>query len=308
MFQPEPETIDTIQNDSIHFLKLDTGLLPCWKFVFNDNQSPFVYHIDSSLVHAKNDSLLKANHIIPGLRKSIFTILEYKPVDRFPQSYFRRDELTILSGIIFLLSFVFFVILFRISGRKLIDYIKASYSLKFFNKMIAEDEPSWFPPMPVTLFVSGAILGNVGIYLYFLNFSQIKIDQLLIFFVVSLFSLPVLIILRSGIFQILGSILKINQFTKVHANFAYLSLVGLSLLFLPIFITLTLYSELIPLDLIAKTISLLLVLYYAYYFLRILWYVRGEGRFYILNFFLYFCTLEILPILFIYKSINSNLF
>lgn len=281
-------------------LQLDTHLLPAWHFRYDYTASPFVFNTDSALVHRDADMIARKNHLIPGLRPSIFRGSEYKTVSGIPQTSPSSPLVKNFTGGILFLVFVLIVVIRLSNSKKIISYLSGLVSLKQFGKFLDQEEAGWLPPMPLTLIVASMIIGATAADVfvprdllsdkwYFILFSSLV--------TLAAFVLPVL---KATGAQLVGSILKITPYTSVHANFSYTGQVLYSILLLPLFFTYALGGEWLAewgFHYMAVTYGVLLV----YHFIRMGIYISSEGAFPFFNFILYFCTLEILPLLLLYK-------
>lgn len=280
-------------------IPLDTHLLPAMIHLQPPVPEVEFYNLDTVMVRGKQAAEISPAQI-PHLRPSVFSITEHKghapdpvrsPVDPFSRSF---------TGSVLLLIFLLIVVLRWLAPRKAVQYLMAVFSQKSFQKFMAEEEPSWLPPMPLLLgavsLLTGAALSAVWLdpsgfsspFFYFLTGTGI---------ILAAYLLP---ILRAAALRVLGGVLRIQDYSRLHINFSYLSQVLFAFLLVPVFLCYAL--GLGPRGTwMAMAVTAAFLVVFFYHFFRLLWQFRSAGWFSVLNFFLYFCTLEIVPLLLLYK-------
>jgi hypothetical protein len=188
----------------------------------------------------------------------------------------------------------------RLVPRKSGQYLLALFSHKQFMKFMTEEEPTWLPPMPVFLISASVLIGGTAT-LVFLQTGMFSHPLLYVAAGTGLIAgMMVLPVLRSAAVEVLGAIFRIRDYTRLHANFSYQSLVFMALLLLPVFLAAAL-GWLPDLQWAARALVACFAMTLFYHFLRLLWQMRSERWIFLFYFFLYFCSLEILPLLLVYK-------
>lgn len=300
MIQPPPDTI-TSATDT---LSLDTHLLPAQVDIALQPPSIFYFQVDSALAAMRREGVMAygENDSLPVVHPSLVQNTSYRPADASAWPLQTDHTPQSFAGILVIMLLALAAILRRWVPRRSGQYLLALFSQKQFNKFMAEEEPSWWPPMPLFLLSSALLIGGT-VTLAFLRTDMFAHPVWYALtgtgFIAAMMALPVI---RSAMAELLGAIFRLRGYTRLHANYSYLTLVFLGLLLLPVFLASSL-GWLPDVQWAARGAIVCFIMALSYHFLRLLWQMRSEGLISLFYFFLYFCSLEILPLLLVYKLI-----
>ncbi|MEJ2882729.1 DUF4271 domain-containing protein [Pedobacter sp. GR22-6] len=247
------------------------------------------------------DSILKANTV--G-RSNL--MLRYKDFAKVPVSKYRlgklvpKGELWVL-GVIGLLLVLFAVL--KVSFTKQLQTIVQSFfSNRVLNNLNKED--NLFTSWPfLLLFVQFGF--TVGIFFYLVSqFYHIAFAGSGFQFYLSVSVLiVVLYILKIVILRVLGYLFNVQKPVSEYVTILYLSYFNLSLLFIPLVIAFALSPLKYGPYYIAISL-IILVMVFVFQFIRAGVNILSHHRFSKVYLFLYFCALEICPILILIKAIG----
>jgi hypothetical protein len=248
------------------------------------------------------DSILNANvysrpknepwYVLHGKRKveSIYRI--GKPVP--------KGELWVLGFILVML--IVFAIL-RISfSKQLTTIIHAFYSNRVLNNLNKED--NLFTSWPfVLLFIQFGFI--IGMFLYLIaQYYQVSYGgggfQ---FFVTISLCIIILYVLKILVLRVIGHLFNVQKPVHEYVSILYLSYFNLSLLFIPLVIAFALSPLKYGLYFIAISTVLVFITFF-FQFIRAGYIILSNNRFSKVYLFLYFCALEICPILILIKAIG----
>jgi hypothetical protein len=263
----------------------------------------FLKPLDSAMVAQITDSL---NTGFGGYEKfnlqkliaqnrSIQAIVKY-----FSGNELHKGQVWILGIIAFLL--VLFAILKNTFAKQLSVVIQSFYSNRALTNLNKEENllTSW---SFLLLFIQFGF--TIGMFFYLVaqykGIPDVK-DGFKFFFVISVATI-VLYLLKILILRLIGTIFNIQKPLNEYVSILYLSYFNASLLFIPLVISFALSPLKYGSVYIALGITLL-VLIFAFQFVRAGINILSQYRFPKVYLILYFCTLEICPILILIKAIG----
>lgn len=248
------------------------------------------------------DSILKANvysrpknepwYVLHGKKKiaSIYRVGAAVP----------KGELWVLGFILVML--IMFGIL-RISfSKQLTTIIHAFYSNRVLNNLNKED--NLFSSWPfVLLFIQFGFI--IGLFLYLIaQFYQVSYGTGgFQFFVTISVGIIVLYVVKILVLRVIGHLFNVQKPVHEYVSILYLSYFNLSLLFIPLVVAFALSPLKYGLYFIAISTVLVFITFFLQ-FIRAGYIILSNNRFSKVYLFLYFCALEICPILILIKAIG----
>ncbi|MFD0939854.1 DUF4271 domain-containing protein [Pedobacter boryungensis] len=211
-----------------------------------------------------------------------------------------KGDIWILAFIAFLL--VLFAILKNVFSKQLMGIILSFFSNRALGNLNKED--NLFTSWPfLLLFVQFGF--TIGMFFYLVAQYQ-KLDYVrngFQFFVTISVVIIVLYVLKILLLRVLGYIFNIQKPVHEYVSILYLSYFNASLLFTPLVIAFALSPIKYGSFYIATAIILIVVIF-VFQFIRAGVNILSHYRFSKVYLFLYFCTLEICPILILIKAIG----
>jgi hypothetical protein len=248
------------------------------------------------------DSILKANiygrpkdepwYVLHSKKKveSIYRV--GKPVP--------KGELWVLG---FILSMLIMFAILRISfSKQLTTIIHAFYSNRVLNNLNKED--NLFSSWPfVFLFIQFGFI--IGMFLYLIaQYYQVSYGSGgFQFFVTISVCIIILYILKILVLRVIGHLFNVQKPVHEYVSILYLSYFNLSLLFIPLVIAFALSPLKYGLYFIAIS-TILVFITFLLQFIRAAYIILSNNQFSKVYLFLYFCALEICPILILIKAIG----
>jgi hypothetical protein len=248
------------------------------------------------------DSIMKANvysrrknepwYILHGRKKTESMYKIGKPVP--------KGEVWVLA---FMLGMLIIFAILRISfSKQLTTIIHAFYSNRVLNNLNKED--NLFSSWPfLFLFIQFGFI--IGMYLYLVaQYYQVSYGgggfQ---FFVTISVCIVILYALKIMLLRALGHLFNLQKPVHEYISILYLSYFNLSLLFIPLVIAFALTPLRYGLYFIAIS-SIIVVLIFVFQIVRACYIILSNNRLSKVYLFLYFCALEICPILILIKAIG----
>ena len=190
------------------------------------------------------------------------------------------------------------------SWMKFKEMVKSGLYHQPFRRFLTEYQPGWFPPVTSLYFACIFILSGymLSVWLQDQTYSlTYMIVGSLVVFLIS-FTLP---IIRTFMIYLWGWTFEHKSLSLYHAHISYLSLLAFSILVLPFFLDQTLSLGLTNyISGSSWILPALLVLIWQ--MVRIFMQANISSFFSGLYIFIYLCTLEIVPIVLIYKILYIN--
>ncbi len=248
------------------------------------------------------DSILKANVYI-GKKNEPW----YEMHGKGKAQNFYKIGRPVPKGEIWVLSFILVLLLIfgvlRISFHKQLgDIIHAFYSNRVLNNLYKED--NLFTSWPfVFLFIQFGF--TLGMFLYLISqYYQISYGAGgLQFFLTISVMIVILYALKILILRGIGHLFNIPKPVHEYITVLYLSYFNISLIFIPLVIAFALAPLRYGMYFIAIALVLVSVIF-VFQFVRSGYIILSNNRFSKVYLFLYFCALEICPILIVIKAIG----
>jgi len=302
--QIEPEATDTIAEASIYKRKFvkDPAFLARQKFV-TDSIMTHSWLFPESMIqrHIVMDSIINAN--VTG-RSDLLN--RYKELTTMKVSKYRLGK-PIPKGSVWVpaivgLLLVLFAVLKISFNKQLQTIVQSFFSNRVLNNLNKED--NLFTSWPfLLLFVQFGF--TIGMFFYLVSgFYHISFPGTGFQFYLSISILiVVLYIMKIVILRLLGYLFNIQKPINEYVTILYLSYFNLSLVFIPLVIAFSLSPLKYGPYYIAISFILLGVIF-AFQFIRAGVNILSHHRFSKVYLFLYFCALEICPILILIKAIG----
>jgi hypothetical protein len=281
----------------------DSVLLARQRFV-TDSIMRHTWLIPDSLLDRNMimDSIIKANVYI-GKKNEPWYEMHGK---RKAESFYKLGR-PLPKGEIWVLSFILFLLLLfgvlRISFHKQLgDIMHAFYSNRVLNNLYKED--NLFTSWPfLFLFIQFGF--TLGMFLYLISqYYQISYGAGgLQFFLSISMTIVVLYALKIFILRGIGHLFNIQKPVHEYITVLYLCYFNISLIFIPLVVAFALAPLRYGLHFIAIA-AVLLCIIFVFQFVRAGYIILSNNRFSKVYLILYFCALEICPILIVIKAIG----
>jgi|688.fasta_scaffold185464_2 hypothetical protein len=307
--QVQPKTFvcrDSLQLDTIW---LDVDALPAKLFNPIDTPELVLFHVDSAIAHQVNwnhvdtFSLHRMGLKDTAYQKSFFNTYYSKGKGGVPEKSTHPTEQLILSSSVLIILFASFSILYTTSKVRLERYFLSIFNTRRFKEYITEEDPGFIPTMPILYLLQSLLVGTVISAWLFWNNPGLSIGELIGFTALVIGAYAMVPLLRNGMIMLLGAVFMIQKDARKHVFVSYLSHSLLFMLVLPLailmaiqipylesFFNLALYS--------CFTLSM------GYQLFKMIQNAHLPDVGALLYIFLYFCTLEILPLFLIYKVVS----
>jgi hypothetical protein len=289
-------------NNRIRWRARDSAFLARQKFVTDSIMTHTWLFPDSAINrHMIMDSILKAN--VYGKSNLINRYKDYssRQISRYRLgSPVPKGQLWVPAMVILLL--LLFAGLKVSFAKQLQTIVQSFFSNRILNNLNKED--NLFTSWPfLLLFIQFGF--TVGLFLYLVSqFYHISFPGTGFQFYISISVLiVVLYILKIVILRILGHLFNVQKPVNEYVTILYLSYFNLSLVFIPLVIAFALSPLKYGPYYIAISFVLLCIIF-AFQFIRAGINILSHHRFSKVYLFLYFCALEICPILILIKAIG----
>ena len=292
---------DTLQNT---LLQQDSLLQGTVKTISIDTLTPNVLKIRDSLTNEKwLDSLNNGyGFAVFSLKNSIelasnpYEKVSYQHGDLLP-----KGDVWVLAIIGFLL--VLFAVLKNTFGKQLSALVQSFYSNRALVNLNKEDNlvTSW---SFLLLFIQFGF--TIGMFFYLVaqyqGVPEVQ-QQSFTFFIFISVAVILLYLLKIVCLRFIGFVFDVQRALHQYVSILYLSYFNTSLLFIPIIVAFALSAKEYGSGYIVLGLSAL-VLIFVFQFIRAAINILSQYRFPKLYLFLYFCTLEICPILILIKAVG----
>ncbi|MES2651749.1 MAG: DUF4271 domain-containing protein [Bacteroidota bacterium] len=258
--------------------------------------------LDSLQIVVYNDSIKKAF----WQPFSVFqeSIKNYRRWDKIPQfqdgNRIVKGELWIVLSIAFLL--ILFAFLKNAFDKQLMAIVQSFFSNRVLGNINKED--NLFTSWPfLLLFVHFGF--TIGLFFYLAAKNQelpFADDGFQVFVSISI-GIIVLYILKIVILRLLGFFFNVQKPINEYVSILYLTYFNASLLFMPLVIAFALSPPRYGKFYMASAVVLLIIIF-AFQLIRAGINILSQNRFSKVYLLLYFCTLEICPILILIKAIG----
>jgi len=297
---------DSLQLDTIW---LDINALPAKTFNPIDTPKLVFFNVDSAIAHQVNwagvdtFALHKIGNCDTVLQESFLNTYYTKGKVGIPESTAQPKSQLILSASVLLIVFACFSIMFTNSKNRIVRYFLSIFNKRRFKEYFAEESPRLLPTMPIVYLVQSVLVGSV--------LSSWLLSQLNISNPVRLIGTTALVIgayaliplLRNGLIMLMGNVFMIQTDVRKHIFISYLSHSLLFMLFIPL--ALQMAIQLPGLNQFFNiSLYVCLALTMGYQLIKLIQNTSLSDAGALLYIFLYFCTLEILPLFLIYKAVS----
>ena len=308
--QPTPQRVQSSLADSSARLERvipkrerDSAMLARQQFI-TDSIMRHTWLLPDSLLdrYMIIDSILQAD-VVP-LKKGEFW---YELTGKGKAESFYKLGRPIPKGEPWVLAFMLFLLLLfgilRISFQKQLgDIIQAFYSNRVLNNLYKED--NLFTSWPfLFLFIQFGF--TLGMFLYLISqYYQISYGAGgLQFFVTISILIVVLFALKIFVLRGLGHLFYVQKLVHEYITVLYLSYFNISLIFIPLVLAFALTPLRYGMYFISAA-AMLVTVTFIFQFVRAGYNILSNNRFSKVYLFLYFCALEICPILIVIKAIG----
>jgi Domain of unknown function (DUF4271) len=296
---PQPDTVAMTSAVTDHLsLGPDSAIT-----VSIDTLTPKILRIRDSLTNAQWLDSLNAGYgfEVFNLNRLISQSANYRAeVDYQHGDLLPKGEIWILGIIAFLL--VLFAVLKNTFTKQLSAVVQSFYSNRALTNLNKEDNliTSW---SFLLLFIQFGF--TIGMFFYLVaQYRQLQqVQEGFSFFVAISIAIILLYLLKIVCLRILGFVFNVQKPLHQYVSILYLSYFNASLLFIPIIIAFALSPAKYGSLYVLLGILTLLVIF-VFQFIRAAVNILSQYRFPKLYLFLYFCTLEICPILILIKAIG----
>lgn len=305
-FHPKPFVLrDSLGLDTIW---LDINALPAKVFNPIDTPDLVLFNIDSAIAHQVNWGKVDTfalHHIDRSdtiLEKSFFNTYFTKGKTGNPETTSQPTAQLMVSALVLLILFSSLAIIFTTSRNRLIKYFLSIFNKRKFKEYFVEERPRIWPTTPIVYLLQSMLVGSV-LSAWLLSQITVKNSEVIVgvaLLVMVAYALVPLV--RNGLIMFLGNIFLIQQEARKHIFISYLSHSLLFMLILPLAIQLAIQiPQLLPYFNTAFYVCFGLTL--VYQLVKLIQNTQLQGIRSLFYIFLYFCTLELLPLFLIYKML-----
>jgi hypothetical protein len=303
-----PAVTDSVVKQNFYRARVtrDSAFLARQKFV-TDSIMTHTWILPDSLInrHILIDSIVKANVFEKLDLDAWFKKYgKFKKINKFRTGSPMPKGKTWVLGFIFLLLVVFAVL--RIAfAKQLQDIIQSFYSNRGLNNLNKEDNvfSSW--PF-LFLFIQFGFTIGMFFYLVAQYYQLAYAQQGFRFFVSVSVLIIVLYALKILLLRLLGHLFNVQKAVNEYVSILYLSYFNISLIFIPLVVAFALSPLKYGIYYIVISFMLLAVIF-TFQFIRAGVNILSHYRFSKFYLFMYFCALEICPILILIKAIGLQL-
>jgi len=298
---------DSLQLDTIW---LNVDALPAKVYNPIDTPDLVLFNVDSSLAHiVRWDGVdtagltkIKEQDSIP--QKSFLNIYTTPGKDGTPESGAKPSTQLVLSASVLLILFAIFSVIFSQNKLRIGKYFFSIFNKRRFKEYVVEENPRLLPTLPLVYVLQSILLGSVsGFWIYSAQGggSSVHLLWISLFSIVGFALIPMF---RNGAIYLLGSIFMIQQDAQKHIFISYLTHTLLFMLLLPLGIQQAIQVPLLD-PYFNATFYICFGLAMAYQLYKLIENTSLPDVGALVYIFLYFCTLEILPLVVIYKAVEQ---
>lgn len=299
--------------DSLHAdtIWLNYNDLPAKRFNPLDTPDLVFFHVDSAIAH-----LVRWDHV----DTSIVHHIERKDTV-FTESIFRIERpggnvnygdpvLPVynkfqlgFSAVVLLLFFAVLSTIITTNKVRVQRYFLSIFSTRKFKDYFAEEHPGIFPTTPIIYTLQGLVAGT-AIAIWLATKSTLATTfQYAVFCSVVIAGFMLIPLFRNILIMALGNVFMIQQEARKHVFISYLTHSFLAMLLLPIAV-----FQAVQLDFIYpwmdSVVITCLAMAVGYQLVKLIQNTSLPNPGSFIYIFLYFCTLEILPLLLLYKVVT----
>jgi hypothetical protein len=296
---------DSLQQDT---LWLDVDALPARTFNPLDTPNLVFFHPDSAIAHLVHDGVDTLALHKMGLGDTVFQqsflhVYHTHGANGTPvESALPKTQL-ILSASVLLILFAVFSVVFNTSKNRLMRYFLSLFNKRKFKEYFVEENPRLLPTMPIVYLLQSILIGSVvsvwlSTQMDFASPTSLVVRSLAVMGGVALIPL-----LRNALILTLGNVFMIQQEARKHIFISYLSHTLLFLLIIPLALQLAIQVPLLN-NYLNPALYTCFALTLGYQLFKLIQNTPLPDAGALLYIFLYFCTLEILPLFIIYKVVS----
>jgi hypothetical protein len=308
--QFNPKTFVVRDSLGLDTIWLDVDALPAKTFNPVDTPELVLFHVDSAIAHQVNwanvdtFALHRMERRDTVLEKSFLNTTYHTPgKDGTPELSSQPGRQLVLSATVLLILFVSLSVIFTTSKNRIVRYFLSLFNKRKFKEYFVEENPRLLPTMPLMYLLQSMLVGSVvSVWLM----SQMQVSGSWQFVGITLIVMLVyalLPLLRNGLIMLLGNVFMIEQDARKHVFISYLSHTLLFMLVIPLALQLAINIPVLN-PYFNMALYTCFGLAMAYQLVKLIQNTPLPDIGALLYIFLYFCTLEILPLFLIYKMVS----
>jgi hypothetical protein len=294
---------DSLQQDTIW---LDMDKLPAKVYNPLDTPDLVLFNVDSAIAHqvrwngVDTFALHQMERKDTVLKESFLNVYVTPGKDGTPEKSSQPTTQLILAASVLLILFASLAIIFSQSKNRIFKYFLSIFDKRRFKEYVMEENPRLFPTMPLIYILQSALLGSVtGFWLFNMKGEGSGVELVWIS-VVAMLGFALIPLIRNSAIYLLGNIFMIQHDVRKHIFISYLTHTLLFMLVLPLALQLAIQvPQLDPYFNVAFYTCIALAM--GYQLVKLVQNTSLPDLGALLYIFLYFCTLEILPLVLVYK-------
>jgi hypothetical protein len=296
---------DSLKQDT---LWLDVNALPAQTYTHIDTPDLVFFHPDSAIAHLVRDGVdtLALHQMGLGdtaLQKSFLHIDHPGGANGTPVTSALPRVQLILSASVLLILLAVFSVVFNTSKNRLSRYFLSLFNKRKFKEYFVEENPRLLPTLPIVYLLQSILIGSVvSVWLS----TQMEFNTpggLVVRTLAVMGGIALIPLLRNGLILTLGNVFMIQQEARKHIFISYLSHSLLFLLTIPLAIQLAIQVPFLN-NYLNPALYTCFALTMGYQLFKLIQNTPLPDAGALLYIFLYFCTLEILPLFIIYKVVS----
>jgi len=237
------------------------------------------------------------------LKQSFLNVYTTPGKNGTPERSAQPTTQLILSASVLLILFAALSIIFSQSKNRVYRYFLSIFDKRRFKEYVAEENPRLFPTMPFMYVLQSILLGSVaGFWLYSMK-PEGRSIELISISLIAMAGFAFIPLARNAAIYLLGNIFMIQQDVKRHIFISYLTHSLLFMLFLPLAIQMAIQVPQLD-QYFNVAFYTCFGLAMAYQLVKLIQNASLPDLGALLYIFLYFCTLEILPLVLMYKVVG----
>ncbi len=308
-FKPQLFTFRNSDSLRLDTIWLDVNTMPAKVFNAVDTPELVLFNVDSAIAHQINwgrvdtFTLHQMERQDTVVQKSFFNTYYTKGKTGEPEATAQPTAQLIFSASVLFILFGCLSIIVATSRNRLSRYFLSIFDKRKFKEYFMEEQPKFWPTTPIVYFLQAIVVGSV-LAAWLLSGITVKTTSRFLLITLGVIGGYALVpLIRNGMIMILGNIFLIQQEARKHIFISYLSHSLLFMLVLPLAIQLAI--QIPELSIYFNTAFYTCFgLTMAYQLIKLIQNTQLQGIRTLLYIFLYFCTLEILPLFLIYKMVS----
>jgi hypothetical protein len=294
---------DSLQLDT---LWLDIDRLPAKVYNPIDTPDLVLFNVDSAIAHqvrwngVDTFALHQMERKDTILKESFLNVYITPGKTGIPEKSSQPTTQLILSASVLLLLFASLSIIFSQSKNRVFKYFLSIFDKRRFKEYVLEENPRLFPTMPLVYILQSILLGSVtGFWLFNMKGEGTGVELVWIS-LISILGFTFIPLIRNSAIYLLGNIFMIQQDVKKHIFISYLTHTLLFMLILPLALQLAIQVPQLD-QYFNMAFYTCFALAMGYQLVKLIQNTTLPDLGALLYIFLYFCTLEILPLFLAYK-------